>query len=377
MKKLTLILSLFVLLGTLCMMTADSGPLAPAPFPKVGQSSPVIQSKFFVIDAMIQNGKVMVELPMDTPSGSIALVLGEEKAKAFTADKKALEAVSFKDEEIKRMSMPEANTRFNLGSLSRGVQSVSFTGLQEKEIFRMVVAQPKSPMALKVQVTPLAARTGETVVATARISDEKLAAQATVEAMLPGGNTFSLNDKGVDGDKIAGDGIFAGSFTAPRVNGFEGINIRFTARGTRHDGSPFLRNAINSVMVTNPIGKMIAQGIKKENDMLTVPMQAAQGSYKVVVIFGYDDTTLAFANTDFHQKGEAKEITLSLPPEAGAANRAIVRLLNKATLGLEDELEIQLVPTQAPPDFEALSAIKHELPASKRKVAEVMHEEHK
>lgn len=373
MKKIIIILSisLFLLCGV--SMAAESGSLDPVPFPKVGKAGPAAKSKFFVVSGVIRNGAAEISLPIDTPGRAMAVILGEYSAAAL-AGEETLEPIHFSDKELTRVNMPEGNTRFNLDRLRAGRQRLTLSGLKGDKYVRLVVSQPESPLELEVRVKPLAARSGDTVTVFAQLKDEKFPVEASITGDTGSGVSFGLNDDGTGADEIADDGIYTGTFTAPEVDGFKGINIHFTAEGKRFQGTEFQRNALSGVMVTNPVGKVLKQGISAGPAGIVVPLKAAEGKFRVEVIFGYNATTLAYSREEIVQTGNASQVTLPMPKAALSADRAVVRLLNMNTLGIEDELEIRLTPTQAPLDFSALEGKPVEMPDSKSRAAEKMKE---
>lgn len=334
---------------------SESGHIPPGPFPGVGKASPMVKSKFFVIEAQVKNRAAQVMLPLDTPTGGIALVLGEPSVKAFTTAHRALEPIAFTDEELKRMNFPAANTRFNLDTLPAGVQMLAIHDIRNSQYVRMVISQPESALEMLVQVSPLAVRCGERITVTARFKDEKLPGDTFIKAAVDENSTLRLNDNGQDGDLTADDGIYSAAFTAPQVTGFRGMNIRFSAEGKRFNGISFRRDAINTVMITEPRGKILKERVSVNPNLVIVPIMAAEGKYRVEIIFGFNGTTLAYSRENFTHNGGTGDIELPMPQEALSADQAVVRLLNKDTLGLEEEFEISLTPTQPPPDFETLS----------------------
>ena len=100
------------------------------------------------------------------------------------------------------------------------------------------------------------------------------------------------------------------------------------------------------------------QSVAVGEKTITVPVRAAEGRYRVAAVFGYDGSTLAYSREDFQLDGASANITLPMPTEALAANRVLIRLLNKDNLGLEDECELALTPRQAPPDFSKMLNMK-------------------
>jgi hypothetical protein len=354
---------------------SESGPLAPVPMKKAGNPGPVGLSKFFVLNAQAVNGNAQITLPLDTPSGAIALVLGEPAARAYTADHKALEPIDINDAELKRMNFPSANTRFNLDRLSPGLHTMKFEGLKTGEGLQMVIAQPESPLSLSVQVTPLAARSGDPVKITAEILDTELTISNVIKAQLPDGRFFRLNDNGTNGDEIADDGVYSYTFIAPGVENFRSINIRTTAKGKRSNGSHYLRNALTAVMVTTATARIDKDNITVENTGLSIPVASIEknsGNYRILVLFGFNGTTLAYSSEDFSIQSVHQPIKLPLPTAAHPANQAVIKLLNKTTLGLEQEIEISLTPTAPPPDFQSLTPKSSPLPLSKVRAAQLI-----
>jgi len=250
MKKTLTFFSIFFLMISSFSFASEAGALDPAAFPGVGQASPLVKSKFFIQESAVKNGTAQVQLPLDMPVRGIVLVLGESSVKAVGPDQRALEPLTFRDEEMNRMNLPSANTRFNLDSFSPGLQSLTLYDLKDPGYVRMVISQPESRLELQVQVKPLAARCGESVTVTAYIEDEHLPQELSINAALPNGKTVMLNDNGQDGDLAADDGIYSGTFIAPGITDFQGINIRFTAKGKRFNGIEFQRNALNTVMLS-------------------------------------------------------------------------------------------------------------------------------
>lgn len=373
MKKLFLILSLCVLLSGISF-AAESGPLAPAPFPTAGKPGPIAKSKMFVTDAAVKDGKASVTIPLDTPRRAMIMVLDEPSVQAFTGDLKMLTPMKIREKELSRMNLPVNNTRFNLDSLTPGKQLLHLHGIRNEGRVKLVISQPDTSMTMMAQVTPLAARSGQNVTISVRLLDEGTPKNVSVRAMLPGLAFINLEDNGTEGDKAANDGIYTATFTAPAVRGFEGVNIRFTAQGQRHDGTPFMRNGLGSVMVTNPKSGISRQSVTVGENSITVPVRAAEGRYRVAAIFGYHNSTLAYSREDVQLDGASASVTLPLPQESLAANRVLIRLLNKDNLGLEDEYELVLTPRQAPPDLSKTNRQAPPLPPSKARAAEKMKE---
>jgi hypothetical protein len=374
MKKLTTILTITLFIISCICLASESGALDPVPFPKAGKPGPVAKSKFFVLESTVNNGMAEVSFSIDTPRKAMIVVLGEKSAQAFSGQK-ALSPMSFNDEELSRVNIPADNTRFNLDTLSPGKQSLTLQGLTGEKYVRMVVAQPESPLELEVQVAPLAPRSGDKVTVTAQIKDEALPAEADIKGILADQTSFNLQDNGLNGDETAGDGIYTGTFIAPTVEGFEGINIHFTADGKRLDGMEFRRNVLGTVMVTNPVGKILKESIAVRPESIMVPLKDANGKFRVEILFGVNGTALAYSREETVQAGEVAAVTLPLPQAALAADRAIVRLLNMQTLGLEDEFEIQLTPIQAAPDFNAIPRETPQMPKSKALAIEKLKKE--
>ncbi len=364
MKKLFILFSITVLFVGL-VMADESALINPTQMPEIGKASPLASSKFFVTEAAIHGGVADVLLSLDTPKGAIAMVLGQESVSAVTADNRMLNCLRFSEGEMKRMNIPAVNSRIELDSLKPGKNVVYLSGLAGDQPVKMVVAQPQSPVSLEVMVRPLAPRSGEPVTLLARVMDNGIPTGVTIEGSLPNCTPFYLNDKGENGDAVANDGLYTATVTAPVVDGFEGVNVRFHAVGTRENGVVFNRDVVNSMMVTNSVSRVDSANVNVVGRSLQVPVKAANGRFRVEAIFGHNGTAFTYARKEVILSGNDAVVSLEMPELATSANHAIVRLLNIDTLGKEDEVEIALNPTSKAPDFDSLRFAPQALPASK------------
>lgn len=373
MKKI-LIAVLLVSLFSIPIFAGDSGSLDFTLFPKIGAPGPLAQSKLFIAEAEVKGGTAEVQLPIDTPSKAMAAIMGEKDALLFDKDNRVVDSMSYTDSNMRTFSLPEAGTRYDLKSLKKGKNALSLTRVKGNKV-KMLVTQPESPLSLDVMVKPLAARSGETVTVIARISDQKFPKSAILKATYGKGSNIALNDKGAGADQIAGDGIYTGTFKAPKVKGFKGLKIQFTATGKRFTDIDFQRDAVTNVMITSPVSKIEHKNIYVSQGTIQVPVKAANGRFRISAIYGYDDMALAYSNEDFTLKGNAGNISITIPESALSANKALIKLLNVDTLGLEDEVEISLTPSAPAPDkslIEMKRSKSNSLPPSKANAIELL-----
>lgn len=369
MKKLFILFSITILFAGL-VIADESALINPTPMPELGKASPLASSKFFVVEATISGGMANVTLPLDTPEGAIAMVLGQKAVSAVTSDNKTLSCVQFNEDEMERMNIPAVNARIDLASLRSGKNQLHLRGLEGDQPVKMVVAQPQSPVSLEVMVRPLAPRSGEPVTVLARVLDNGIPTDVKITGSLPNVPNFYLNDKGENGDAVANDGLYTATITAPVVDGFKGVNVRFHADGTRENGDQFRRDVVNSMMVTTPVSQLEAADIHVAGRSLQIPLKAANGRFRVEAIFGHNGTAFTYSRKDVTLYGTNAVVSLEMPELATSANHAIIRLLNIDTLGKEDEVEIALTPTTKAPDFDSLRFAPPVMPESKAKAAQ-------
>jgi hypothetical protein len=360
------VLLLFSLVVT-AAWAAEWGVLEPGPYPGPASPGPKHSSKLYVVRAVVENGQAEVVLPLTQPKGALAVVLGDRPQGAAVRGK-ALPRREFFEPELSAMDLSPEGVRFDLSALAPGEQRLVLSGLAKPEV-QIAVAEPESPLALSLQVTPLAARSGEPVVVTAELADERAVRRAQVLARLSNGKQLLLRDDGEPPDARAGDGVFTGAFTAPEVAGFAPVELRVEAGGQRWDGTPFARVATAAVMVTKPASGVAPEGVQVAPEALAVPLLPASGRFRVEVLYAAGQTAFAYAQEEVQLAGEAAAVSVPRPRETWGADKALVRLLNLDTLGVEAELEVPLTPLGPAPDFRVLGQKAQPLPASKAEAA--------
>ncbi|MGQ9835214.1 MAG: choice-of-anchor X domain-containing protein [Thermoanaerobaculaceae bacterium] len=365
MKKLLTIAACLLISGW--VGAADWGYLQPAPLTGPGFPGPLHSSKFYVTTAKVTNGQAEVVLPLTKPHGAFAVVLGDRPSRARVRGK-ALPVREFFEPELEAIDLSPEGFRFELSSLSVGEHKLLLEGLTKPAV-QVVVAEPESPVTLALQAKPLAVRTGEPVTVTAQVADMEPVAQAFITARLSTGGTVMLRDDGQGVDEVAGDGVFTGSFLAPEVEGMQGVELWVEARGRRSLGERFARVATAAVMVTKPAGGLSEDPVLVGTDALEVGLLPATGRYRVEVIYAAADTSFAWAQEELQLSGQAARVRVPRPKASWGADKALVRLLNLDTMGLEAEVEVPLMPLASPPDFAALAQKQETLPPSKLEAA--------
>lgn len=369
MKKLILIaLCAFAYSGcgdNTSFAVEESGSLS-ADFPSVKESGPVHQSKNCIVESASSNGEAELTVPLDTPEDAVMVVLGEDSA-ALKSSSKAIKGTAFDEPDLAAMNLPSVGVNYSLSSLKTGSHAMKLTNLK-KGSFKAIISQPKSPLSLYLKVTPLAARSGETVTVEATIADDRTPAKAAVVAVY-NGNIAVLKDDGVSPDVAASDGVFTGSFAAPDVAAFSPVNVSVQAIGTRFNGSPFSRNSFATIMV-NPAGTSIdPTKVAATKESLVIPVSAEKPfDARIDVIYGNKSSSIAYTKKECAVGEGSNEISLARSGESLSADRAVIRVLNSETKGLEEEIEVALTPYTAVKSVKAAS-VKAELPASKKRAA--------
>lgn len=365
MKKLLTIAVFLLVAGW--VGGADWGFLQPAPFTGQAFPGPLHSSKFFVTTAKVTNGQAEVVVPLTKPQGAFAVVLGDQPSRARVRSK-VLPMREFFEPELEAIDLSPEGFRFELSSLSVGEHKLLLEGLTKPAV-QVIVAEPESPVILELQAKPLAVRTGELVTVTAQVMDFAPVAQAFIAARLSTGGMVVLRDDGQGADKVAGDGVFTGSFVAPEVEGMQGVELWVEARGQRSLGERFARVATAAVMVTKPVGGLSQDPVIVGTDALEVGLLPATGRFRVEVIYAAAGTSFAWAQEEVQLSGQAAQVHVPRPEASWGADRALVRLLNLDTMGVEAEMEVPLMPLGAPPDFAALAQKMEPLPPSKSEAA--------
>ncbi|HET9679292.1 MAG TPA: hypothetical protein VFP95_01885 [Gammaproteobacteria bacterium] len=373
----------FVLLP-FAALAVDWGVLTPAPLPVPNAAGPVHHSKTFIAKAPIQNGVAQIKLPLDTPENSLMVIFGEQKLTARVKQSGALlQKRQYRQQMLTKMGVPAVGTRLNVSKLSAGEQILRIETAKREGVLHYAVAQPDSPLALQVQVHPLAAQSGEMVTVTADLSSAAIAS-ARVNANVRGMGPIALSDNGQGADLRANDDIFTGQFRAPTTPGLKNLRLRVDATGQLAGSTAFKRTAGAGIMVSASSAALGA--IQTAPDQLGIDLTGEPGRYRVEVIYGANGQTLAWANdtvtinanaaaTAYLRAGDkknrpirhikrsaperfpgqpvAQHITLPRPDIAAAADQAVVRLLNLDTLALEAETLVELTPlTDVVPRFQ-------------------------
>jgi sulfur carrier protein ThiS len=360
------VLSILLLSSAGILSAGQSGPLAPTAFKGVKQAGPQHSSKFYIHEATVNAGKAEVDLLLDTPKGAIAVIMGEQNIQANAQDKQ-LNGISYYQSDLEMMDLPAMGTRFNLDQVNAGQIKMNVSNTGKADVLA-IVAQPESPVALLTRVSPLAVRVGDWVTVEAQLADsEALPHKNTfIKGKLSNGSAVKLADNGKGVDRIAGDGIFTGKFRAPNVKKMQSIKIQLEAKGQRGFGTDMIqRTGVASVMVTEPAGGF-SNDVYADDGAIHVPLKAAQGKFRVSIIYAVNGKNLAWAEEDITLADENAELSIDHPQVAFGADQAVVRLLNFQTGGLEAEQLIQLQPNgEAPVRSNAQFAPKA-LPQSKQ-----------
>jgi hypothetical protein len=339
-----------------------------AEFPAVKESGPAHESKNCIIDAAVTDGQAEISLPIDTPEDAVMVLLGEESAKMKTAASRVIRGTAFDEPDLQTMDLPTVGINYSLASLKAGQAKMKLSSLKKGSL-KAIIIQPKSPLSLNLKITPLVAKTGETVTVESTVADEKLPLSGSVTAEFEGGSIV-LKDDGAAPDAVKNDGIYTGCFTAPKVDEFKTINLNVKGTGTRHNGVAFARTVSASVLV-NPAGTEIdIAKIAVSKEAIVLPVSAADAfNARFEIIYGSGGTTTCWTKKELQVDDGSSSVSVPRSEESLSANRAVVRLLNMDSKGLECEFEIALTPFTAVTTLSRSAAAKASLPAGKKRAA--------
>jgi hypothetical protein len=345
MKKTALIIiTLSACVGCGESAGIDEHGIISAPLPVIGEAGPVHQSKSFIIESAVSQGEAELSVPVDTPENASLVILGEDNAVVKTSTSNELSGQSFNEPDLATVNLPSTGRTFSITHFRRGKQSVKLEKLSRDRV-SVIVAQPKSPLNLELQVRPLSVRSGDSAVIEARLRDERIPSQATVIAEYGIGDSLQLKDDGIAPDAVKGDGVFTATMIAPDVDTFKKINVRIKADGNRHNGTAFKRNSAASIMVTRAGTKINSAGISSDSGSITIPVSAPSSfNARIDIVYGSGSNAVAWSRKDMVVLKKDSVITISRQTASMSADKAIIRVLNHDTKGLEDEVMIALTP---------------------------------
>ncbi|GEM_PF-1510009 len=366
--KILAIALFFSFLGFSLEMGAVSGKM-----PVLHGKAPVHKTKYFVAHGEVVNGKVVVNVPISSANPLIVL-LGEKADSVYMDSVYKLKSRRFNTPELENMEVPGVGTRVDAKNITPGYHTFVFNVKSAKKApVDVVVSEPDSPVELKLVAEPLSVKVGDTVTIKADLGKNVSSLKTVVKAIIKGFGEIDLKDDGEYPDEVKGDGIFSGSLVAYSEKSFQPEMVKVEVIGVTRNGVPFMRSGTTSFMVTKPT-TFIDGSIQENGNVISIPLAPAEGRYRIEVIYGNEDHALAYAREDVVLKGEGKNIVIPRPFEAMAANRAVVRVLNMDTLGVE--VEEELFVKQFADFNEDLYLLKEKkmhknvLPESKRRAAE-------
>lgn len=360
-----------VLMLTAPGAAAEVGRLAGA-FPRAGEPSPIQVSTRFVLEGVdLTRG---VELPLSGGAANLAVLarggrierveLVDRVGQRFAPGRDGIgDATRFLEPELESYDLPAAGVGMRLESVAAGL----YTLRSDDRVgpAALIVDEVGSPLQLRVQTTPLAARAGEVVTVEARL----FSGGAPLSGAHVAARVMEWERRRAP---IALTEVEPGRYQAvltPRADrGLQPLTIRVDARGQLVDGTPFLRTGLTSAMVAEGRADLDLEHVAFEADALRVPVAGAPGDYRVEAVFGASDGTdlvaLAFSREDFRLAGARGEVALPIPPAAAGAERLTLRLLNRGTLAVEREVELEVAVAGAARPRREVSRVER-LPASK------------
>ena len=145
-------------------------------------------------------------------------------------------------------------------------------------------------------------------------------------------------------------GRYRATLTARPESGLLPLSIRVDAHGALEGGAPFARTALTAAMVAAGAADLDLAGVGIDAETLSVPVVGSPGEYRLEAVFGArldpsgdeDLTSLAYSREDFHLTADGAAVSLPIPDAAAGAERLTLRLLNRATLAVEREIELPI-----------------------------------
>lgn len=333
---------------------AEIGRLA-GPFPRAGEPSPIaISTKFVLENVDLSKG---VGLPLTGGTVHLAVLshdrqlgdlyfLDARGEKLVPGRGPIGEAQKFLEPDLESFDLPA----FGVGIRLDPSQAGTFTLKSDAGAgpVAVVVNEEGSPVEMRVQATPLAARAGEPVTVEATLAAlGRPVIGALVQARL---QEWERARAPIRFDEVA-PGRYRATLTASpglSESGLLPLSIRVDAHGALPDGVPFARTALTGAMVAAGAADVDLDRVGISAESLSVPVMGSPGEYRLEAVFGArldgaggdDLTSLAYSREDFHLTADGAAVSLPIPDAAAGAERLTLRLLNRATLAVEREIEL-------------------------------------
>lgn len=332
---------------------AEIGRLA-GPFPRAGEPSPIAISTKFVLEN-VDLGKG-VSLPLTGGTVHLAVLSHDRQlGDLYFLDARGEKLVpgrgpvgepqKFLEPDLESFDLPA----FGVGIRLDPAQAGTFTLKSDAGSgpVAVVVNEEGSPVEMRVQATPLAARAGEPVTVEATLfALGRPVVGAQVQARL---QEWERARAPIRFDEVE-PGRYRATLTANPESGLLPLSIRVDARGALPDGAPFARTALTGAMVAAGAADVDLARVGIGAESLSVPVMGSPGEYRLEAVFGArldgagndDLTSLAYSREDFHLTADGAAVSLPIPGAAAGAERLTLRLLNRATLAVEREIELPI-----------------------------------
>jgi hypothetical protein len=334
---------------------AEVGRLA-GPFPRAGEPSPLAVSTRFVLEGVdLDKG---IGLPLTGGTVHLAVLSRDRQVGDLyfldAAGRRLVpgrgpvgEAQRFLEPDFESYDLPAYGVGLRLEAEAPGL----FTLRSDEGAgpVAVVVNEEGSTVELRVQATPLAARAGEPVTVEATlVADGRPVAGAQVAARV---QEWERARPPLRLQEVA-PGRYRATLTARPSEGLLPLSIRIDAHGKLTGGTAFARTALTAAMVAAGAADLDIEGIGFDTASLSVPVVGEPGDYRLEAVFGAaaigaqeggaELTSLAYSREDFHLTVEGAAVSLSIPEAAAGAERLTLRLLNRATLAVEREVEMAI-----------------------------------
>ena len=354
-------------------ISAEVGRLQ-GPFPRAGEPSPLAISTRFVLEGVdLAKG---IALPLTGGTAHLAVLSRDRQVgdlyfldgrgeKLLPGRGPVGEAQRYLEPDLESYDLPAYGVGVRLDAAGAGLFTLKSD--DGPGLVAVVVNEEGSPVEMRVQASPLAARAGEpvTVEATLEAGGRPLAG-AQVQARL------QEWERGRPPLRLAevAPGRYRATLTATPEDGLQPLSIRVDAQGALPGGARFARTALTGAMVAAGAADLDLAGVGFGVEALSVPVTGSPGDYRLEAIFGArlepaaeeELVSLGYSREDFHLTADGAAVSLPIPAAAAGAERLTLRLLNRATLAVEREVELPVMvegrATQPPPRAPRLPASK-------------------
>lgn len=348
------ILLLLLVLCQPAVQAVQYRALSGMSFPTLTESGPKVSTRRAEFNLPVISGEVAFDITLDAPEGARMLVMGEQEVDIRITKGERLWDKYDLGVEQDLLAMLSAGTQVKLDPLPPGRYTVQLSGMRAGKI-TVILDQPLTKYPLHAKLTPYVARLTDTLTVTAWFDEPETLERTTMRV--------HFNQRQWPMRKVGAR--YQADVKLNLPDEFDAIqHFRVVASAEGRDGTGAQRNLPLSFLVSQPVTGFKDDIFVNETGGLDFTLIAAEGRFRLDVLYGFEGKAIAMARDYVHLQGEPVSRQIDRPDIAGAADKALVRLFNMDTLEVEDQALLEL-----PIDREAQQEYQHK-PRARQELSE-------